>query len=338
MKNLFKDPQLRRLCRDALEDSASLETALEELYCRGFSDAPHIEGAQQHFARRAVQMRREYARQLESFRQDSEAWEQAQLETVPDPDQLVCATTALAARLHAEPEEEVRCSRLLETRMQSPCSPEENKQLLHRFVTTPMTGLFSFGSIPELLRRQLPQAAELLAMGSYARLKHSADLSPELSFDAVCILSSAVVEVLCGDSRKARQSQEAAVVAGVMAAEYMHVFEWEVLRQCMRCLPELIRSVITRMLEELADLIREVWNPRMIAAVAGVLTAGQIAAAAAQSLPGDILESLLHPRREKQGSGERISFEPWLRLLRSQIQNGLWAREEEDRDEDTTLR
>ena len=126
---------------------------------------------------------------------------------------------------------------------------KEKQKLLEWFSCTPMAAAFLYGEIPRLPKEKATQVAGILAMCSYVTIKREpkAGVLPEMSFDAVCIWSSVIAEILC--PKIGRDSKTAAVVGYVMAAQYMHILEWEVLDAGLKNLRTLYELVMIEILK-----------------------------------------------------------------------------------------
>ena len=261
-QSILSDPQVRSLCLEALRDESRLEDALRQVYRLGFADMPDLEGAEVLFARRCRQIQTEYRRQRDACEGEPEQWLDRQLEIAEDPAMLFAALCGMTVNLHALAWQKDAFFSRLEQRMGEEALQEEDHVLLKQCVKTDLTGLFPSGYVPEgadnaaVPAQMLPGAAGILAMASYVAAKRcpAEGLPADLSFDAVCILSNAMTDILWQEEWRQRIS---AVTASVLAAQYMHVGSWPVMQQCAMAVPLLNRRFIGMLMNPVLELIRE---------------------------------------------------------------------------------
>lgn len=258
MNQLLSDSEIRALCLSAFRDANALVPALEAIYRKGFANTPQMDNAEKTFVQRLVMVRNEYAAQLAAFLSDSETWTRNQLELADDENTMTCCIGVLAALEHANRWEKIQCIKLLDQKMEAKqVSTEQNLRLVQLFSQTPMASIFTGGQMPIISQQAIPQFAGILAMCSYVCVKQSPreEIVPDLSFDAICIWSNAMTDALCTRNKVA--SNAAAIVGCVMAAQYMHIFQWDVLKCCMQSMYSLsyptMENVINLICTEILD-------------------------------------------------------------------------------------
>lgn len=284
IENILSDPQVQTLCLHALQDENRLEEAIRAIYRLGFVNTPDIENADYLFAQRYNQIRQEYLRQRDAYHTGPDVWMQTHLEIAENPVHFSCAVCLMAAALHAVQWQQNIFSASLEQRIKAPQKiSEQDLSLLQQCGRMDLTGLFPAGYVPrkkniqDPTSEEVPQpgipiaalvsAAGILSMASYVAAKRCAfrDLPADISFDAVCLLSNAMVDILWG---KQFSSQAVAVIGAVLAVQYMHVPSWPVIRRCALAIPVLNRKIIGALTKPVLEMTRqscsELWEIRRI--------------------------------------------------------------------------
>lgn len=244
---------IRRACRDALENEEKLTAALEMLFREGMKDATLLPGTDQIFARRAVEMYDEFQRQLTAFVKKPEAWLRKQAAECNADETLLLAggAAAMAVEMYRGADESYI------ERMTGHFEMEREEghpvRMLDQFAKTPLQGLFlTWRKYPLLDERKRKAAACLMAMLSYIEFKNDAnfDMAPDLSFDSVCVMSSAITEAMCRPEKetydglqehlRADYAQCLAAVCGIMCSKYLWV---DAVSVCVGCMRSLVRGV-----------------------------------------------------------------------------------------------
>jgi hypothetical protein len=165
---------------------------------------------------------------------------------------MAAGVSLLAALARGSRWEQAECYGLLGRRMAAgPASREADRELLKLFAETPMTAIFTGGQMPRLPEEKITQVAGILAMCTYVTIKREpeAGVLPEMSFDVVCIWSNAMTEALC--RLDGLPPESVATVSCVMAAQYMHISQWEVLKAGMESLYSLSYPVMGEILDNI---------------------------------------------------------------------------------------
>jgi len=252
-KKLLNQEPVRRACREGLENEGSLTAALELLFREGMKDAALLPGAEQSFARRALEMYDEFQRQLAACHEAPEAWLRKQAAECGGEDaRLLAGGAAVMAAEMYKGEDEPYMDRL-PARLDAEREAGDPVRMLDQFGKTPLQELFlTWRSYPLLDERKRKAAACMLAVLSYVEIKNGADcdMAPDLSFDSVCMMSCAVTEAMCrpekevrdrhGERSAADYAQSIAAVCGVMCSQYLWV---DVMAVCVGCMRSLIRGV-----------------------------------------------------------------------------------------------
>lgn len=251
-KELLTDSRIRELCLAALADVNKLDTALEEIYRRGFVDTPQMKDAPKLFVERLKAVRTEFCTQLQDYLDNHARWKLRQLDIAEDPGAMASGVSLLAALARGSKWEQAECYGLLNRRMAAGSASRENdRAVLELFADTPMTAVFTGGQMPRVPEENTTQVAGILAMCTYVTIKRDSevDVLPELSFDVVCIWSNAMTEALL---RPDGPSPEAvATVCCVMATQYMHIAQWEVLKAGLESLYSLSYPVMGKILDNI---------------------------------------------------------------------------------------
>lgn len=251
-KEMLTDSRIRDLCLASLADMNKLDTALEEIYRRGFADTPQMEETPKLFVERLKAVRTEFLAQLKEYLDDPAQWQLRQLDIAEDPGAMASGVSLLAALARGSKWEQGECIGFLNRRMEAgPTSREDDQALLALFAGTPMTAVFTGGQMPRLPEEKTTQVAGILAMCTYVTVKREpeAGVLPEMSFDVVCIWSNAITEALI--RLDGPSPEKVATVCCVMAAQYMHISQWEVLKAGMQSLHSLSYPVMGKILDNI---------------------------------------------------------------------------------------
>jgi len=270
IKNILEEPSVQTLCFDVLKDMPTQKNVIKEIYRIGFNNKPNIEGADQEFAQRCCEIQSEYQTQLKAYEEEPDRWLQEQLECAENPVYLLCALSTLITYLHAVPWQRDTLSLFINQRIESSQEVSESDlQLLQQCKSINLTGLFSMGGYilkpanesrlqPGVPENMLSHSARILSISSYVAAKCCAieGLPPDLSFDAICFLCNAMVDILW---RKNQSKQSVAIVGVVLAIQYMHVnWYWEVLKRCALSIPELVMNVIGSLMKPILEMVQHV--------------------------------------------------------------------------------
>ena len=248
IEELLSDSQIQKLCITALLHSDDLAPALEEIYQKGFVGTPQIDHIEKAFVRRMELVWQEYSAQREAYLSDPIQWERTQLHIAKDPTSMVCCLGTLAALVHGDSWEKMELQKALDNRMKTGgWSEDQNGEILHLFCQTPMSSVFAGGKFPTISSQIVPQFAGILAMCTYVSVKQETwNVVPELSFDAICIWSFALTDALSSPST---EGDAVAMVGCVMAAQYMGISDWTVLRESMHSICLLSRPIMYKIIE-----------------------------------------------------------------------------------------
>lgn len=265
-KELLTDSRIRDLCLAALADVNELDTALEEIYRRGFADTPQMEDAPKLFVERLKAVRTEFRTQLKEYLDDPAQWQLRQLDIAENLGTVASGVSLLAALARGNKWEQAECIGLLNRRMEAgPTSREDNKALLALFADTPMTAVFTGGQIPRLPEEKTTQVAGILAMCTYVTIKREPETGvlPEMSFDVVCIWSNAITEALI--RLDGPSPEKVATVCCVMATQHMHISQWEVSKAGMQSLYSLSYPVMGKILDNIQrELLTQKDDPCLV--------------------------------------------------------------------------
>lgn len=252
-EKLLNQEPIRRACKEALEDESRLTAALEMLFREGMQETAFLSGTEQSFAQRTVEMYDEFQSQLAAYHKDPETWlrEQAAECDANEAHLLAGGAAAMAAEMY-KGEDESYMERLparLDTRREA----DHSVRMLDQFGKTPLQELFlTWRNYPLLDERKRKATACLLAMLSYIEIKNGGDcdMAPDLSFDSVCLMSSAITEAMCRPEKEiqdrdpersaADYAQNIAAVCGIMCSQYLWV---DVMLVCVGCMRSLVKGI-----------------------------------------------------------------------------------------------
>lgn len=231
---------IQNCCREAFTGGEeALRTALMQMYREGFADSVSVPGANERFADRLLLVQREYRSQLEHWQRDAGGWLRSLPDALPPEEQqlLACGLMTAAAAFYAPLWQQERSRELIRLRAAQPAPREDVLKTLETFAAMPMEPVFFTGrALPEMTPSQTGIASGLLGMLAYIACKKDRprDISPEISFDAVCLLSCACTHALCRDDL-----QGGTAVGAILACCCMHTPLWAAMEGCMCSLPAL---------------------------------------------------------------------------------------------------
>lgn len=255
-RNVLQEKNIRQACDRALEKPDHLQTALEMIYCEGFHDHVDAEEAAPVFARRAMVMYDELKRQLSACGRDGKAWLEAQKEEAKqnEKDAVLIASGActLAAAQHKDGDAEYMNE--LAQRLDTAYEEERISRMLSKYWDAPLQDWFlTWRRYPLLDEKQQRSAACMLAMLSYVEIKGNPahEMAADVSFDAVCMLSGAVTEMMCraekdvqneraSKKRPLDYAQDVAAACGVLCTRYLWLDSVPV---CVGCIYSLAKGI-----------------------------------------------------------------------------------------------
>lgn len=250
VEQLLSQSEIQELARDVRDGNKEIDALLQELYRRGFTDVPTWENAEKLFSRRVMEVQKEFSDKLASYRGNELGWVVGELAEVEDPEQLACALGILAAQLHGDETEKAAVWNCFSEYMENGSGLGASAgELVQTLMGMGMSALFTGGyTAAEASGYLLGDVSAVLAMASYVAIKRGflPGIHPEVSLDAVAVLSRGLTGGLCAEDRSGAEGT--AFVSAALAARWMHVRDWSVLSSCMRCLPRLSEQVMGEIL------------------------------------------------------------------------------------------
>lgn len=248
---MLEREQVRQACDRALEHPGQLQEALEIIWRESFPDSGELAAV---FAERAMAMYDELKQQLAACGENSEAWLKAQMEEAGRDEKhaaaILAGICAMAAALHKDGD--AASVKELAASLEGACQAERISAMMNEYWQTPLQDLFfTWRDYPLLNEAQQRSAACLLAMLVYGAAKNNPahEIAPDVSFDAVCILSGAAAEIRCRPEEDVRQELGAetasyarmtAAVCGLLCTQYLWLDAAVV---CAGCIHSLVRGM-----------------------------------------------------------------------------------------------
>lgn len=257
IEQLLSQPEIRDLAHDVQDGNKEIHELLQELYRRGFTDVPVWEDADKLFSRRVLEVQEVFSDKQESYSVSEGDWVMRELAEAEDPEQFACALGILAAELYGDETEKAAVRDCFSAHMEDGSGLKASSgELVRTLMGTGMSALFSGGYAADGLSGYLlGNVSAVLAMTSYVAIKRGflPGIHPEVSLDAVSVLSRGLTGVLC--ETDGSSAEKTAFVSAALAARWMHVRDWGVLSGCMRSLPRLSGQVMGELLRPVLKTI-----------------------------------------------------------------------------------